>query len=316
MNIKYLIASFILAFGLTVSFGITRAHADSSSSQFSKLKRQFKRLRKRTKVLETAAQDISITIDGVNDSPALGVDYTGPQGEVGPQGPQGPAGIQGPVGPQGETGAVGPQGPTGRTGAQGLIGLTGPQGEMGPEGPQGEMGPQGPAGRNGSQGPIGLTGAQGPAGPQGDVGPQGPTGPRGLVGPQGEVGPQGAVGPQGEVGPQGLIGAQGPMGPQGEAGPAGSVNVSECSTSIEYHNVTSGSYADVDFICSNGQFLFEYGFVAQYEFMDPGDLGSVWIDTNAELLRKTLLFPSGVTLRLTREPAVDRYQKTLVCCQE
>ena len=332
-----LLGALVLIGGFSLSIGLPTALADTSASEVSSLTRKFKRLRKRLKVLESTAQDISISIDGINDSPAFGIvdignieALRGPQGETGLQGPQGEVGPQGPRGLKGDTGAQGIKGD------RGLQGLPGAQGPAGPQGPQGEQGEQGPAGRNGSvgpqgpQGPTGPIGFTGPQGPQGEVGPQGPqgetgaqgpaganglTGPQGPQGAQGATGPRGYVGPQGDTGPQGPVGPTGPQGLQGVQGESGTLNVAQCSTVTSYTSVNSGSPADIDFICSNGMFLFDYGYVAQYRIFDP-DGEFVWRNVNADVLRKTLLFPSGVTLKLTSEPDVERYMKTLVCCPE
>ena len=71
------------------------------------------------------------------------LDFTIPQGLIGPTGATGATGPQGLVGPTGATGATGPQGLVGPTGA---TGATGPQGLVGPTGPAGATGPTGPVG--------------------------------------------------------------------------------------------------------------------------------------------------------------------------
>ena len=189
---------------------------------------------------ENVVLDFTIPQGLIGPTGATGA--TGPQGLVGPTGATGATGPQGLVGPTGVTGATGPQGlvgPTGATGPQGLVGptgvtgATGPQGLVGPTGatgatgPQGLVGPTGATGAIGPQGLIGPTGATGATGPQGLVGPTGPTGatgPQGLVGPTGAIGAQGLVGPTGPTGatgPQGLVGPTGATGPQGLVGPTG-----------------------------------------------------------------------------------------------
>ena len=147
--------------------------------------------------------------------------FTGLQGQIGPQGvsgPSGPAGVQGEVGPAGATGPQGPQGIqglTGDVGPQGIQGLTGDVGPAGVKGDTGDVGPQGIQGLTGDVGPAGVKGDTGDVGPQGI---QGLTGDVGPTGAQGEVGPAGATGPQGPQGIQGLTGDVGPAGPGVAAG--------------------------------------------------------------------------------------------------
>lgn len=99
----------------------------------------------------------SVTNSGTPINAVL--NFTIPQGAIGPQGPQG---------------EKGDKGDTGATGAQG------PQGERGPQGIQGETGPQGIQGIQGETGPQGIQGETGPQGPQGVQGPQGESGNDGF----------------------------------------------------------------------------------------------------------------------------------------
>lgn len=100
--------------------------------------------------------------DGTPNAAVL--DFTIPQGAMGPQG------IPGLQGPKGDTGATGPQGLPGATGTQGLQGIPGVAGAVGPQGPQGLPGINGTNGAPGPAGANGTNGAQGPAGPQGAPG--------------------------------------------------------------------------------------------------------------------------------------------------
>ena len=148
--------------------------------------------------------------------------------------PQGPKGDQG---PQGLTGKTGPQGPKGEQGEQGL---PGDPGKQGPVGPQGERGPQGIQGETGPKGDKGATGDTGPQGPKGDTGLTGPQGEQGksayqvwlangntgteaqyLASLKGEKGEKGDQGPQGIQGPKGDTGLTGPAGPKGDTGVQG-----------------------------------------------------------------------------------------------
>lgn len=116
---------------------------------------------------------------------------------------------------------------TGAEGERGPQGATGPQGERGPAGPAGPQGERGPIGPAGPQGERGLTGPAGPQGLKGDTGATGPTGPQGPQGVKGDTGAAstvpGPVGPQGATGPAGPRGETGPTGPQGPAGAPGAL---------------------------------------------------------------------------------------------
>ena len=122
--------------------------------------------------------DALVTNVGTDENVIL--DFTIPEGEIGPTGP---AGAIGPTGPAGE---IGPTGPAGE------IGPTGPAGEIGPTGPAGEIGPTGPAGIDGETPTLTIgtvtTGAPGTDAEATITGtapnfvlnltiPQGPTGP-------------------------------------------------------------------------------------------------------------------------------------------
>ena len=130
-------------------------------------------------------------------------EFTGPQGQPGPQGPEGETGPAGPQGPKGETGPAGPQGPRGETG------LTGPQGPAGPAGADGTgvtilgsfeteaaLKAAHPTGRIGESYLVGgylyvwsatdgswanVGSIQGPKGETGPAGPQGPAGASGST---------------------------------------------------------------------------------------------------------------------------------------
>ena len=98
--------------------------------------------------------------DGTEES----VEFTAPQGEigpVGPEGPQGPKGDTGATGPQGEQGIQGEQGPKGDTGPQGDQGIQGPKGDKGDKGDQGIQGEKGDKGDKGDTGNPGADGSNG-----------------------------------------------------------------------------------------------------------------------------------------------------------
>ena len=76
------------------------------------------------------------------------LNFTIPQGGVGPTGPTGPTGATG------LTGATGPTGPTGLTGATGPTGATGATGATGLRGATGAVGPVGPASCESSTGQM------------------------------------------------------------------------------------------------------------------------------------------------------------------
>ena len=132
--------------------------------------------------LEPLPEGLPSAVDLVSRAEALVAriesgEFTGAEGERGPQGATGPQGERGPIGPagpQGERGLTGPAGP------QGLKGDTGATGPTGPQGPQGVKGDTGAAST--VPGPVGPQGATGPAGPRGETGPTGPQGPAGAPG--------------------------------------------------------------------------------------------------------------------------------------
>lgn len=144
--------------------------------------------------LEPLPEGLPSAVDLVSRAEALVAriesgEFTGAEGERGPQGATGPQGERGPAGPAGPQGERGPIGPAGPQGERGLTGPAGPQGLKGDTGATGPTGPQGPQGVKGDTGaastvpgPVGPQGATGPAGPRGETGPTGPQGPAGAPG--------------------------------------------------------------------------------------------------------------------------------------
>jgi hypothetical protein len=186
----------------------------------------------------TGAAGSSASVVNEGTSSAAVLNFTIPQGAVGPTGATGPTGVAGAQGATGATGATGPQGPIGLTGA------------------------------TGAQGPIGLTGATGATGDTGATGPQGLSGgsttwlgawastttyvlddavsfngssyialvTNSNVTPGtnssdwqmlAQAGAAGATGPTGATGSQG---AQGDAGPTGTAGAAATIAVGTVTT--------------------------------------------------------------------------------------
>ena len=85
----------------------------------------------------TGASGTSAAVTNTGTATAAVLNFTIPQGAVGPQGPAGNIGPQGLQGTPGSTGLQGPQGPMG---LQGPAGTTGPQGPLGLQGPKGDEG--------------------------------------------------------------------------------------------------------------------------------------------------------------------------------
>jgi len=102
-----------------------------------------------------------------------------------------------------------------------------------------------------------TSGTPGPPGPQGPTGPQGPQGPAGAkgdTGAQGAQGPQGTQGPKGDQGTQGPTGQTGAQGPTGQTGPQGAKGDPGVMEVFEQPSQPTG-----------------------------GDIGAVWIDTDAPI---------------------------------
>ena len=83
------------------------------------------------------------TVTNIGTAENAILNFSIPEGEVGPTGP---TGVTGPVGPQGIQGLPGEIGPTGPTGPTGVAGPVGPQGIQGLPGEIGPTGPTGPTG--------------------------------------------------------------------------------------------------------------------------------------------------------------------------
>ena len=103
----------------------------------------------------TGAPGTDALVTNVGTDEDVILDFTIPEGEIGPTGPAGIDGVDGATGPTGPTGPAGEIGPTGPAGIDGVDGATGP---TGPTGPTGEIGPTGPAGEIGPTGPAGIDG--------------------------------------------------------------------------------------------------------------------------------------------------------------